>query len=103
MAVFLGLVIFCTAGCAEITPGREQPANIQVFAFTANWCMACRQDKPYLEQLRQAGLKIITIDADRHPELLDRYGVNLLPTYIVLEDGIEIKRTNDIHMIGKRP
>ena len=106
MRQFILFLVLCSmflAGCAEITPGREQPANIQVLAFTASWCMACQRDKPYLEQLRQTGLKITNIDADRHPELLDRYGVNLLPTYIVLKDGIEIKRTNDIHMIGKRP
>ena len=97
------VVLFAgSAGCEEAATG-DQPGvaieNVEVLAFTAKWCPACQRDKPRIEQLRRQGLKITSIDADLQPELLKRYGVNLLPTYIVLEGGIEVRRTNDIYAI----
>ena len=103
MPAILALILFSTIGCEINAPGSEyQLANVELLAFTATWCPACQRDKPRLAELRREGLKISTIDADAQPELLHRYGVKLLPTYIVLKDGVEIQRTNDINTIGKR-
>lgn len=103
MSAILALILFSTIGCEINAPGSEyQPANVELLAFTAAWCPACQRDKPRLAELRREGLKISTIDADAHPELLHRHGVKLLPTYIVLEKGVEVKRSGDINTIGKR-
>ena len=69
---------------------------IEVLAFTADWCPACQRDKPYIKQLQQQGLKITIID---DPKEIKRYGVKLLPTYIILENGIEMKRTNNVRKL----
>ncbi len=75
--------------------------DIEVLAFTADWCPACQRDKSHIKQLQNQGLKITIIDADTQPEKLKRYGVKLLPTYIILKDGIEIKRTNNVYTLRK--
>ncbi len=96
-------VLLLVAGCVEAATGVDKrPANVELLAFTAAWCPACQRDKPRLAQLRREGLNISTIDADERPQLLDRYGVKLLPTYIVLEKGVEVKRSGNINTIGKR-
>jgi thiol-disulfide isomerase/thioredoxin len=84
----------------EPQPDLEpQPADIEVLAFTAKWCPACQRDKPQLEETRRKGIKVTEIDVDKHPELARKYGIKRLPTYIVLEDGKEIKRTGDIILV----
>ena len=72
--------------------------DIEVLAFTADWCPACQRDKPYIKQLQQQGLKITIID---DPKENKSYRVKLLPTYIILNNGIEMKRTNNVHSLRK--
>lgn len=73
--------------------------EVHVLAFTAKWCAACRRDKPQIEELRRQGVKITIIDADEQPQLLKEYRIKSLPTYIVYEDGVEIKRTGSIMLV----
>jgi thiol-disulfide isomerase/thioredoxin len=74
-------------------------ANVEVLAFTAEWCSDCQRDKPKLAALRNAGVKVTTIDVDKQRSIARKYGVTQLPTYIVLQDGVEIKRTGSIVLI----
>jgi len=114
-AFLLLLSVFLVAGCdgvaidlgnqprePRVTPETDlepQPDNIEVLVFTAKWCSACQRDKPQIETMRRRGVKVTEIDADEHPELLRKYGVRELPTYIVLEDGIEVERTGNILLV----
>ena len=56
-------------------------------------------DADQVEEMRRRGVKVTEIDADEHPELVRQYGITQLPTYIVLEDGVEVKRAGDISLI----
>jgi len=103
------LVLLC--GCETQTPHQEAPdrsrptptpqATHQVLAFTADWCQACQQDKPKLDDLRRQGVEVVEIDYDARPDLVRKYRVRRLPTYIVLEDGKEVERTEDIFLLIK--
>jgi thiol-disulfide isomerase/thioredoxin len=108
------LVSLLLVGCGGITIDLEQPAEpnpqpqpepkqetpeVEVLAFSAKWCAACRRDKPQIEEMRRQGVKVTVIDADENPELIKKHRVKKLPTYIVLEDGVEIERTGDIILI----
>ena len=97
------------AGCGDITldladsqrevqPG---PAKVQVLAFAARWCEPCQRDNRQLQELRRRGVNIIEIDIDENPALASKYGVRSVPTYFVLEDGVETHRTGNILILLK--
>lgn len=66
-----------------------------VLYFTADWCNPCQRTRPVAEELKRDGLiDFIFVDADSEIELLQKFGIKSVPTYILLEDGREIKRMN---------
>jgi len=66
-----------------------------VLYFTADWCNPCQRTKPVAEELKKDGLiDFIFVDADSEIELLQKFGIKSIPTYILIEDGREIKRMN---------
>ena len=66
-----------------------------VLYFTAEWCNPCQRTRPVAEELKRDGLiDFIFVDADSEIELLQKFGIKSVPTYILLEDGKEIKRMN---------
>jgi len=65
-----------------------------MYYFTADWCNPCQRTKPFAEELIRDGANIKFIDADSEPEMVKNFKVLSVPTYILIEDGKEIKRTN---------
>ncbi len=63
--------------------------------FHAEWCGPCRQMRPAVSQLARKGYPIRSIDIDQSPDLKERYGVDAVPTFIVVDrDGRELGRTS---------
>jgi thiol-disulfide isomerase/thioredoxin len=66
-----------------------------VLYFTAEWCNPCQRTRPIAEELKRDGLvDFVFVDADSEIELLEKFGIRSIPTYILLEDGLEVKRMN---------
>jgi thiol-disulfide isomerase/thioredoxin len=66
-----------------------------VFYFTADWCNPCQRTKPIAEELKRDGLiDFQFIDADSQIELVKKFEIKSIPTYILIEDGKEVKRMN---------
>ena len=66
-----------------------------VLYFTAEWCNPCQRTKPIAEELKRDGvIDFQFIDADSEMELVKRFEIKSIPTYILIEDGKEIKRMN---------
>lgn len=64
-----------------------------VLYFTAEWCNPCQRTRPVAEELKKDGvIDFIFVDADTEIELLEKFGIKSIPTYILLEDGREVKR-----------
>ena len=66
-----------------------------VLYFTADWCNPCQRTKPVADELKREGLvDFIFVDADTELELIEKFGIKSVPTYILINNGIEVKRMN---------
>ena len=66
-----------------------------IFYFTADWCHPCKKTKPIVEELNResADIRFQIIDVDIEGELARKFEIKSVPTFIVIQDGQEIKRT----------
>jgi len=66
-----------------------------ILYFTAEWCNPCQRTKPVAESLDRDGIiKFQFIDADDNGELCRKFEIKSVPTFILIEDGKEIRRMN---------
>ena len=72
---------------AELAERASVPVLVDLWA---PWCGPCRMVSPALEQLvtEMAGrLKLVKVNVDESPKLQQRFGVQAIPTLMVLRDG----------------
>jgi thioredoxin 1 len=61
--------------------------------FTADWCGPCKRVRPIIEEINKDNqLKFQIIDADDNIDLCKTFSVTSIPTFILVEDNVEIKR-----------
>jgi len=66
-----------------------------VLYFTADWCNPCKKVKPIVEEMNKDSItKFQMIDVDSEMELTKKFEIRSVPTFILIKDGKEIKRTN---------
>jgi thioredoxin 1 len=63
---------------------------LKVLDFYADWCAPCRALEPALHGLAALDVQVERVDADNSPDLCERYGVQGLPTLIVLQDDRQV-------------
>jgi thioredoxin 1 len=64
-----------------------------ILYFTADWCNPCKKVKPIVEELnRDSAVKFQFIDVDQEVEMAKNMNVRSVPTFIVVENGSEVKR-----------
>lgn len=78
----------------------------RITKFTATWCGPCKILQPHLEEIQKLyDIEFVAVDADEHPDLLDKYRVTSLPTVILTVDDkaerIEGCSEEVIHRIKK--
>jgi len=65
-----------------------------VLYFTADWCNPCKKVKPIVEKInKDSTTKFQIIDVDLEMELTKKFEIRSVPTFILIKDGTEIKRT----------
>jgi thioredoxin 2 len=72
---------------AEVAEQGSVPALVDLWA---PWCGPCRMVSPALEQVatQLAGrLKLVKVNVDESPRLQQRFGVQAIPTLMLLRDG----------------
>jgi thioredoxin 1 len=65
-----------------------------VYYFTADWCKPCEKVRPIVKQLNhdQTVALFQTIDVDDNLDLVSRFSIRSVPTFIFFEEGIEKRR-----------
>ncbi len=84
----------------ESQPAPAHVRNRRVLVFKASWCGACQglnYEWPKLRavkwQVGDSGTDHIQIvDVDARPDLMAKYGVQSLPTIVLIENGKELRR-----------
>ena len=69
--------------------------------FWADWCGPCEMQAPILDEFaakHASEMRVIKVEADKHPFLMERFNIRNIPTMIVFEEGKEAAR-----MVGARP
>jgi thioredoxin 1 len=67
--------------------------------FWANWCGPCRTMNPVVgDVMTDLGDKatLLKIDADRNREMMVKYGVRSIPTFILFKDGEPLWRHSGV-------
>ena len=59
--------------------------------FYANWCGPCKMIAPILEKV-ESNIKVVKVDVDVFEDLAKEYGIMSIPTLVLFENGLEVKR-----------
>ncbi len=81
----------------ELVNASTLPVVVDLWA---PWCGPCRTVSPLLVELAQqyAGrLKLVKVNVDAAPSVQARFGVQGIPTFVLLRDGREIGRLVGAH------
>lgn len=67
-------------------------AETHLLDFSSATCGPCQQMRPTIERLSAAGYPVRHVDIGREPEMANKYGVDVVPTFIVVTDDREVAR-----------
>ena len=85
-------VLHLTTGAFEQVKAQEKPVLVD---FWAPWCGPCRTQGPILEQVSsRIGDRALVgkVNVDEEPNLAAPYGVQAIPTLIILKGGKVVQR-----------
>jgi thioredoxin 1 len=80
----------------EVLPS-EWPTLVD---FYADWCGPCRAMSPVIDELAndfQGRANVVKVNVDESPDLAAHYGVNSIPTFLVVRDGEAKQKLVGIH------
>lgn len=67
-------------------------AETVLLDFSSATCGPCQQMRPVVHQLAAAGYRVREVSIEREPQLAARFGVNQVPTFVVMVDDREAAR-----------
>ncbi len=71
--------------------------KMKVLRFTASWCQPCKMLEKTLEDV-ETQIPIEVIDIDENQGLAMDYGIRGVPTLVMLDGDIEVKRVSGVLM-----
>ncbi len=81
----------------NLPPGLDmEKGKPYVIDFYADWCPPCRQMKPVFAEMEKkygSEIKFVKADVDEFPDLAKSYGVEAIPTFVLVNsEGEEVSR-----------
>lgn len=71
---------------------------MKILRFTASWCQPCKTIAKNLEEAK-LNIPIEVVDIEVHTEIASDYGIRSVPTLILIDGNIEVKRTVGVKTI----
>ena len=65
-----------------------------VFYFTADWCGPCKKVRPIVQELINDGYSFQIIDVDIEKELVKKFEISSVPTFILFKNEKSVKRVS---------
>ena len=65
--------------------------------FWAEWCEPCRTLAPIVELVAEqhsGAARVFKLNVDDSPAVMERYGIQAIPTLILFQDGVEKERVD---------
>ena len=87
--LFFLLEFVSESRCEQALP----PANTVLLDFYGSQCPPCRAMRPVIEQLKQAGYPVRSINVNEEPIMAQKYGITNIPCFIMISDGRVVSRT----------
>jgi thioredoxin len=81
--------------------GVVAKSSLVIIDFTANWCPPCRVMDPVFKQTAAkygSRAQFLKVNSDENPELIARFSIQSLPTFLFLREGQVVDR-----LVGSRP
>ncbi|XP_050383829.1 thioredoxin H2 [Argentina anserina] len=73
---------------------KENPSKLLVIDFSASWCGPCKMMEPVYHDMasRFTDVDFAKIDVDELSEVSQQFGVQGMPTFVLLKNGKEVDR-----------
>ena len=73
-----------------------------VIDFFATWCGPCKRIAPTFENLATAFTTVtfLKVDVDECAELVEKFSISAMPTFVFLKDGQVVKKVEGADMAG---
>jgi len=68
----------------------ETSKGVVMVDFWASWCMPCKAMAPVIEEIAdqtKGKVKVGKVDIDANEPLANQYGIQAIPTILILKDG----------------
>ncbi|GMI99202.1 thioredoxin 2, THIOREDOXIN H2, Arabidopsis thioredoxin h2 [Hibiscus trionum] len=72
---------------------KETP-KLMVIDFSASWCGPCKFMEPALNDMaaKFTDVEFVKLDVDELPDVAQEFGVQAMPTFVLLKNGEEVDR-----------
>ena len=74
---------------------------MKLLKFSASWCQPCKALAGNMKHVDFGDVEVKEIDIDENFEEAKQYGIRGVPTLVLVENGVEVKRTSGVLMADK--
>ena len=73
--------------------------SVLIVDFWADWCGPCKKIAPILDEIAsEYNITIAKVHVDEQPALANKYDISSIPTVVVFENGLPVKK-----VLGAQP